>query len=73
MDFNVVECLPALLRHARTLEPDAERAEELVARALSWAIEHTSQFDPKFGLENWLIFITDMVACEVLDRPRKLA
>ncbi|MGA0617712.1 hypothetical protein [Paracoccus sp. KR1-242] len=71
MDFNVAESVPTLLQHARALGLDEDAAEELVARALTCAIEYADQFEPKIGLENWLIFITDMVACEVVGQPKK--
>ncbi|MDT1064632.1 hypothetical protein RM190_22435 [Paracoccus sp. CPCC 101403] len=69
MDESVLACVPGLLTHARTFELYERAAEDLVATALTWAIDHVDQFDPRFGLENWLVFITDMLACEVLGKP----
>ncbi|MFG6083936.1 hypothetical protein ACEUZ9_000171 [Paracoccus litorisediminis] len=70
MDKSVIECVPELLARAKFLGLDDDAAEELVARTLTWAIDHVEQFNPRFGLENWLIFITDMLMCEVLDSKR---
>ncbi|MBD9528365.1 hypothetical protein [Paracoccus sp. PAR01] len=64
---TVLECLPQLLRHARSLGLNDDATEELVARTLTWAIEHVDRFNPHFGLENWLIFIADMLECEIFD------
>jgi len=69
MDESVLACVPGLLKHARGFQLDEERAEDLVATTLTWAIDHVDQFDPRFGIENWLVFITDMLACEVLGKP----
>ncbi|MGA0617112.1 sigma factor [Paracoccus sp. KR1-242] len=69
MDESVLACVPGLLNHARGFQLDEERAEDLVATTLTWAIDHVDQFDPRFGIENWLVFITDMLACEVLGKP----
>ncbi|MGA0615972.1 sigma factor [Paracoccus sp. KR1-242] len=72
MDESVLACVPGLLKHARGFQLDEERAEDLVASTLTWAIDHVDQFDPRFGIENWLVFITDMLACEVLGKTRTL-
>ena len=70
MQKTIIECVPELLDRAKSLGLDDDAAEDLVARALTWAIDHLEQFNPRFGLENWLIFISDMLMCEILDRKR---
>lgn len=70
MEQRILECLPAVLKHARTHASDYDEAEELVVRTLAWAIGHAHQFDPRFGLENWLIFIADMLSSEPPARAR---
>ncbi|MBD9525192.1 hypothetical protein [Paracoccus sp. PAR01] len=70
MQKTVIECVPELLDRAKSLGLDDDAAEDLVARTLTWAIDHVEQFNPHFGLENWLMFIADMLQCEVLDSKR---
>ncbi|MTH62582.1 hypothetical protein [Paracoccus litorisediminis] len=70
-DKTALECIPDLILHARSMGLDDKAAEELVARTLTWAIDHVEQFNPRFGLVNWLIFIADMLECEVFNRKRE--
>ena len=70
---QLLDSIPRLRRYARSLSPDAARADDLTQQVLERALSHWQQFDPQREMGVWLLSIAHNAHLDTVRRDARLA